>query len=85
MCPGRWLSDPGYFYWLLMYVERAAKDVIAKMQPISHLHLRYFINSNVLNVGSLIYLYNDLVIPRIVWVGRYGMNILFILLWYFIS
>ena len=52
------LSVPGYSYWFLMYVERVAIDVISKMQTISHLFLRLLINSNVLNIGSLIYLYN---------------------------
>ena len=48
----------GYSDWILLYVEQAAKYVIVKMQNISHINLHYFVNSNVLNVGYLIALYN---------------------------
>ena len=60
-----------------MYVERVTKDAITKMQAICHLYLRVFINLNVLNVGFLIYMYIDRVIPRVVLVSCQGLNTLF--------
>ena len=59
-----------------MYLEGYAKYAIAKMHSTSNIHLRGFINSNVINIGSLIDTYNDQVILRIVQVIRYGLNTL---------
>ena len=64
LCPSQILSGLGYSALFSMYVEQFAKHVIAKIQSISHARLRYFINFDVLNIGSLINLYNDRVILR---------------------
>ena len=52
---GHRIAGPGCSDWILMYVERVSKYVVNKMQTISHINIRGFINSNVLNVGSLIH------------------------------
>ena len=52
------LSGPGYLALLSMYIYRAAKDSISKMQAISHLDICGFINFKVLSIGYLIYPYN---------------------------
>ena len=74
VCPGCRVSGMGYSYWLLMYIKRVKKDVIAKSLFIVHLNLLGFINSNVLNIGSLIDPYNDKVIPRMERVIPHGIN-----------
>ena len=66
-----------------MYVKQVAEYSIANMILFSHLHLHGFINSNVINFVSLIDFHNDKVIPRILWVSSYGLNILFKLTQYF--
>ena len=66
-----------------MYIENIVKDSITKIHTISHLHLQYFINCNVLNAGSLIDLYNDPFSLRIVWVSNYDLNTLVNLMRYF--
>ena len=55
LCHGHRLAGPGCYDWILMYVERVAKYVVTKIQNISHINIHGFINSNVLNVGSLIH------------------------------
>ena len=60
-----------------MYVEQVARNLIFKTKTISNLHLRAFINFNVQNVSSLIDMYNDLFILRVVLVSCYGINTLF--------
>ena len=81
--PGLRLSGPGYFCWVLIYAEQSAKCFIAEMQNISHLRLLDFINSNFLNIGSLIDPHNYLVKPWIFRFIHYGVNNLFILMYYF--
>ena len=51
-------SWPGLLCWLFMYVDQVKQYVIAKIHKISNIDLHYLINSNVLNVGFLIYQYN---------------------------
>ena len=55
LCHGHRIAGPGCSDWILMYVERVSKYVVNKIQNISHINIRGFINSNVLNVGSLIH------------------------------
>ena len=66
-----------------MYVDLVAKGMIAKIHTISHLNLRHFIISEILNIGFFIYLYNDLVILRIVWFICYEINTSFDIIEYF--
>ena len=55
LCHVHRLAGPGCSDCILMYVERVAKYAVTKMQTISHINICGFINSNVLNVGSLIH------------------------------
>ena len=55
LCHDHRIAGPGCSDWILMYVERVAKYAVTKMQTISHINICGFINSNVLNVGSLIH------------------------------
>ena len=81
--PGWRLSDPGYYDWVLMYVEGVTNGAIDKIIFIYHLHLCCFINSNILNIGYWIDPYDDRVFPSIVQVRRYRINTLFNLMYYF--
>ena len=55
LCHGHRIPGPGCSDWILMYVEKVAKYAVTNMQTICHINIRSFINSNVLNVGSLIH------------------------------
>ena len=80
----RWrLILPGYYGFILIYAEKVEKYDISNILFIDHLHLLGFINPNVIDVGSFIYMYNDRVILRIVYISRYGINNLFKLTRYF--
>ena len=49
------ISSPLYYYWILMYVDQFTRHTIARMIYIRHLHLFGFIDTNVLNIGFLMY------------------------------
>ena len=57
--PGRIMVDPGYYCWILIYIEIVAIDSISKMQNIIYINIHGYVNSKALNVSSLIYTYND--------------------------
>ena len=61
----------GYYDWILMYGGRVTKYVIAKMSLLVHLHLHSFVNYSAINVGSLIYLFDDRVIT---WIAQVFFN-----------
>ena len=64
--------------WLDINMNKYSfKISISKILFIRYIHLCGFINSNVINVGSLIDPYIDIAITTIVWVRRYRLNILF--------
>ena len=80
LCPGHSLSGQGYYDGILMYVDKSAKYGIDKIQTTSHLHLYDSINSNINNFGSLIDMYNDWFIPRILRFYCYKMSTTFIIM-----
>ena len=55
LCHGHRISGLGCSDWIFMYVDRVSKYAVTKIQTISHINIRGFINSNVLNVGYLIH------------------------------
>ena len=75
LCPVRRLAVPVYCDWLLMYLEGAKKMLLLRCSS-SAIYICAFFYSNVLNIGSLIYLYNDLNILRISCRSGNGIHIL---------
>ena len=77
MCNFCRLSELGYSYCILMYVERGARHSISKMLSIGCICLRIFTNCNFHNISSLIVLYNDWFFLEMVRFSRYINNTLF--------
>ena len=79
------LSDhhSGLICYLSAYSNLFKYYIPLKLLLIGHLSLHGFINSNVINVGTLIYLLDDRFIPNISQFSHYRLNALFKLTKYF--